>query len=341
MSERDLSRYDRQMILPDVGRAGQEQLLRSRVAVAGCGALGSFAASLLARAGVGYLRLIDRDFVERNNLQRQILYDEDDVRSGLPKAVAARDRLLRANSDLEIEAVVTDLDPGTALTALGGVDAIIDAVDNFEGRYLLNDVAIHLGIPWVYGAVISTYGLTMDIIPGQTPCLQCLLPQPPAPGTVETCATAGILAPVVGMIASLQVTECLKMLLGSQELSLGLRQVDVWEGELETRPIARNPECPACVHRRLEHLNAQTESRTVGLCGQDAGHVTVRDHTGISLPALAAALEPSAQVSLTPFLLRIAVEGCEMSIFPDGRAIIKGTTDPATARALYSKYVGV
>jgi len=341
MSQRDLSRYDRQMLLPEVGREGQERLLAGRVAVAGCGALGSLAAALLARAGVGYLRLIDRDFVELNNLQRQTLYDEDDVRSGVPKAIAARDRLLRANSDIEIEAVVTDLDPGTALAALGGVDVIIDAVDNFEGRYLLNDVAIHLGTPWVYGAVISTYGLTMDVIPGQTACLQCLLPQPPAPGTVETCAVAGILAPVVGVVASLQVTEGLKMLLGRDDLRLGLCEVDVWEGELETRSIARNPECPACVHHRLEHLQAQTESRTVSLCGQDAVQVTVRDHAGLSLPALAAALEPSARVSLTPFLLRIAVEGYEMSVFPDGRAIIKGTTDPATARALYSKYVGV
>ncbi len=214
-------------------------------------------------------------------------------------------------------------------------------MDNFEARFLVNDAAIQLGTPWIYGAVISTYGLTMDIIPGRTACLQCLLCETPPLGGVDTCATAGILTPVVAMISALQVTECLKLLLGSEDLHLGLRQVDVWEGEMEVHPIERQPDCPACVRRELAHLNAETESRTVTLCGQDAVQVTVRDHEGLSLQQLAAGLQASAEVTLNPFLLRVRAEGYEMNIFPDGRAIIKGTTDPATAWALYSKYVGI
>ena len=336
---RDLSRYDRQTIIPQFGREGQERLLQGRVVVAGMGALGSFSASLLARAGVGHLRLIDRDFVELNNLQRQVLYEEEDARQALPKAIAARDKLARINSDVQIEAAVSDLNPGTVLEHLGDADVIVDAVDNFEARFLINDAAIHLGIPWVYGAVISTYGLTMDIIPGRTACLQCLLQEMPPPGSVDTCATAGILAPIVATISALQVTECLKLLLGSEELQLGLRQVDVWEGEVELLPIDRAPDCPACVRRELDHLNAETESQTVSLCGRDAVQVSVNQ--GLSLDDLAEKLEPSAEVSLKPFLLQVRVEGYEMHIFPDGRAIIKGTTDPSTARALYSKYIGI
>ena len=341
MSERDLSRYARQTILPQIGREGQERLLASRAVVAGCGALGSMAANLLARAGVGRLRLIDRDFVELNNLQRQVLYDEGDVEEGLPKAAVAQTRLSRVNSGIQVEGAVTDLNPSNVASLLGEADVVVDAVDNFEARLLINDAAVKLGIPWVYGAVIGTYGLTMNIIPGVTPCLGCLFDAPPPAGEVETCATAGILAPVAAIISALQATEAIKILIGSPDVRRGLLQVDAWDGEMELTAPARRQDCRTCVRHEYVYLNAESASQTVSLCGQNAVQVVAQHGGRLDLKGLAHGLAATAEVKLNPFMLRILAEGYELNVFPDARAIIKGTTDPTVARALYSKYVGM
>ena len=314
---------------------------RSRVAVAGCGALGSASATLLVRAGVGYVRIIDRDFVETSNLQRQTLYDEDDVASGMPKAAIAAQKLQRANTSVRVEPRVADLTASSAEALLRDVDVIVDAIDNFEARFLVNDVAVKHSIPWVYGAVIATYGLTMTIRPGETACLRCLLPEAPAPGSVDTCATAGILGPVVECIAALQVTEALKLLLGrTDELCGGLAQFDVWDRELSVVDVPRQSDCPTCVQARYDYLRAESTAETVSLCGREAIQISVPRTQPLVLTELAARIRGFAPVQESPFMVRFCVDGREINVFADGRAIIKGTTDEALARKLYAEYVG-
>jgi adenylyltransferase/sulfurtransferase len=335
------SRYSRQMILPQIGAAGQQRLSEGRVVVVGCGALGSVSATLAARAGVGHLRIIDRDFVELSNLQRQTLYTEADVESGMPKAAIAAERLRAANSDVEVEGVVTDLTATNAESLLGGFDVIVDAIDNFEARFLINDVALKIGTPWVYGAVIATYGLTMNVLPGEGPCLRCLLPDPPAPGSVDTCATAGVFGPVVECIAALQMAEAVKLLLGRKEdLRRGLVEFDVWDGELRQTTVPRVPDCPACVRGDYEYLRASATAETISLCGRDALQIAMSRRDRLDLEDLANRLECDRPVKRTPFMLRFEAEGYELNVFSDGRAIVKGTTDETVGRILYAKYVG-
>jgi len=338
----DSSRYSRQMILPGFGAEGQERLRQGRVAVVGCGALGTVSAALLVRAGVGYVRLIDRDFVELSNLQRQALYTEADVESGMPKAAIAAERLRAANSEVTIQGIVADLTASNAEELLGGVDVLVDAIDNFEARFLINDVATKTGTPWVYGAVISTYGLTMNILPGEGPCLRCLLPNPPVPGSVDTCATAGVFGPVVECISALQVAETVKLLLGRKdELRAGLAQFDVWDGDLRVVTVPRVPDCPACVRHDYEYLRAVATAGTVSLCGREALQITVPRTQPLDLGDLATRLEASRPVRRTPFMLRFEAEGHELNVFADGRAIVKGTADETVGRMLYAKYVGI
>jgi molybdopterin-synthase adenylyltransferase len=337
----DQSRYARQVACLEIGRAGQARLAGARVAVVGCGALGSIAASLLVRAGTGAVRLIDRDFVELNNLQRQMLYEEDDVVSGVPKAVAAAERLRRANSEVKVEPVVADFHSTNAVALLSDCDVLVDAVDSFETRYLINDLALSTGTPWVYGALIGTYGVVMAILPGETACLRCLVPEPPAPGTVETCDTAGVIGPIVTAVASFQVTEVMKLLCGAREaLCDGALQIDVWDGEARRVKVARQPDCPACVRGQLTYLGAAHTSRTTSVCGRDAVQVSVPAGAGLDLPALAARLRAAGEVVENAFMLKMRVDGYELNIFPDARAIIKGTTDEVVARTLYARYVG-
>lgn len=334
-------RYSRQSILAQIGREGQERLGSASVVVAGCGALGAASANLLVRAGVGTVRIFDRDFVELSNLQRQGLYTEADVETGMPKAAIAAERLRAANSDVRVEGIVADLTPANAEQLLGGCDAIVDAIDNFEARFLINDVALTHGIPWVYGAVIATYGLTMTILPGEGPCLRCLLPNPPAPGSVDTCATAGVFGPVVSAVAALQVTEAIKLLLGRRdELRPGLAEIDVWDGEMRTTEIRRQPECPSCMGGERPWLRAVAASESITLCGRDALQIAAPGGVTLNLGDLADRLEVGRAVKRTPFMLRFEVDGYEMNVFRDGRAIVKGTTDETVGRALYAKYVG-
>ncbi len=344
-----LARYQRQMIFSGLGIDGQKKLLGSRVAIIGCGATGSSLANLLARAGVGFIRLIDRDFVELNNLHRQMLYDEQDVAEGLPKAVAAARRLRAINSDIEIDPQVTDFNPGNALSLVEDVDLILDGTDNFETRYLINDVALKLGLPWVYTGVVASYGMTTTFIPDgavdkigreATPCLQCIMgPEPPSGG--PTCDTAGVIGPIVSLMASISAAEAMKLLTGKGDINRGVITVDLWDVTLEQFGIAgRNPDCPACGRGEYHFLNAEMGSRAAVLCGRNAVQITV-PHTHVNLETIARRLEPLGQVQVNPYLLRAHIDDYEITLFPDGRAIIKGTEDPDQAKSLYARYIGV
>ena len=339
----DLERYSRQMQFAGFGEEGQRRLRASRVALVGVGALGSVTSSLLVRAGVGELRLIDRDVVELNNLQRQMLFDEEDARTGVPKAEAARRKLAAVNSDVRLDARIADLNPDNAESLLAGVDLILDAADNFETRYLVNDVAVKSGTPWIYAAALGSEGRVMTVLPAETPCLRCIFPDVPRPGESPTCESAGILGPVVAVTASLQSAEAMKLLAGRRDLlRQGLLAVDVWQGGFrETLASARRrPECPACGLRRFEFLEGSASTSGVRLCGRDAVHVSPPAGASVDLAVLAARLDRATIALHTDFLLRFRAEGREVTVFPDGRAIVKGTTDPAVARGIYSMYIG-
>jgi adenylyltransferase/sulfurtransferase len=337
-----LERYSRQMILPGWGREGQERLAGRTAAIVGCGALGSHIAAHLARAGVGHLVLADRDFVEWHNLPRQALYDEADAAAGMPKAVAAARRLRRINSQVQIEEHVTDVNADTVEELIRGADVVLDGADNFEVRYLLNEACVKQGIPWVYGGVLGTYGLTAAILPGETPCLRCLLGPMPPPASVPTCETAGVLGPMVAVVAAVEATEALKILLGRREdLLRSLLMIDIWTGDFE-RAQTQQPAagCPVCGQGQYELLTAEAGSVAVMLCGRSAVQVRPRPAPSLDLEALAGRLSGVGRVAVNEYLLRLEAEGKELAIFPDGRAIVKGADDEAQARALYARYVG-
>lgn len=330
-------RYSRQVRFEGIGPDGQRAFAGSTVAIAGCGALGSFQAGALARAGVGRLLLIDRDYVEWSNLQRQWLFDEDDAREARPKAAAAAAAIARINSAVRADAIVADLSPANAEELLSEAGIILDGTDNFETRYLLNDVAVKRGIPWIYGGAVGSYGLAMPIIPAQTACFRCVYPQ--APGGVQpTCETAGVVNTVTSVIASLQVSMALRFLAGDVPDGR-ISTVDVWTGALRTVPAAqRDPGCPCCARREFAALD--THSRApVSLCGRNAVQIHERERP-LDLAALHARLAPLGDVRANEFALRFFLPEYEMTIFPDGRAIVKGTTDPGIARSLYARYVG-
>jgi molybdopterin/thiamine biosynthesis adenylyltransferase len=338
-----LHRYLRQTRYPPLGEEGQQRLIESRALVCGCGALGSVLASLLVRAGVGLVRIVDRDFVETNNLQRQLLFDEADVAAQLPKAVAAAEKLRAANSEVTIEPIVADINPANIESFCDGIGVIVDGTDNFETRFLINDAAVHRGIPWVYGGCLGAEGRTMTILPGETPCLRCLMHDCPAPGTMPTCDTAGILGPIVSLVASIQALEAIKILSGRREaVSRTLTVVDLWTNQMRSINVARLREevdCPTCKQGEYPWLFGQAASRSAVLCGRNAVQLTYPD-VRLDLDALARQLANVGQVSRNPFLLRLRVDAYELTVFPDGRAIIGGTSDVATARTLYAKYVG-
>lgn len=340
----ETSRYARQMRFAPLGVEGQRRLLASRALVVGLGALGSVIANLLARAGVGHLRLVDRDFVERSNLQRQVLYDEQDAEAELPKAVAAQRHLQRINSTIQIEAVVADVTHLTLPPLLEGVDCILDGTDNFETRFLLNDAAVARELPWVYGGCLGAEGQTLTILPGSTPCLRCLLPEPPPPATTPTCDSAGILATVIGVIASLQANEALKILSGNvHAVSRTWTLVDLWENTLRQVQVAaaRSAACPCCGLRQFPWLAGQRGSQVAVLCGRNAVQLSFPERASLSLEELAHKLEVVGRVRRNPFLVRAAVDGYELTVFADGRAIIGGTQDVAEARSVYARYVGL
>ena len=332
-------RYSRQILFPGIGERGQEALLGARVALVGCGALGSFHAAALARAGVGSMVIIDRDYVEPSNLQRQWLFEESDAADALPKAAAAERRLALINSSIHVRGVVADLTASNAEQLLGRVDLILDGTDNFDTRYLINDFSVSRSIPWVYGAAVGSYGLAMPVVPGRTPCLRCVYPNPPQ-SAQPTCETAGVVNVIASLVASYQVADALKILCGQADrVEARITTVDVWQGG--TRQIAappRDPECPACGRRQFPYLE-ESSREPARLCGRNAVQVQEREQS-LDLAELKARLERIGEVRANEFAVRFFVPPYEMTIFPDGRAIIKGTSDAGLARSLYARYIG-
>jgi adenylyltransferase/sulfurtransferase len=332
-------RYSRQVLFAPIGEAGQQRLAASTVAIVGCGATGAAAAALLARAGVGTLILIDRDFVEESNLQRQVLFDEADAAAATPKAEAARRQIARFNSDIQVRAHVADLVPDNIHTLLGNAALILDATDNFETRYLINDYAVEQGHPWIYAAAVGAYAATMNILPGETACLACLFPKPPS-GPVETCDTAGILNTAVNLAASIQVTEALKYLTGARDaMRRTLLSWDLWQNERsEISAAAPNPECTVCAARDFAHLRGEGRPH-ITLCGRNSVQIH-EHHRPVDLAAAADRLRPHGEVRQNGLLLQFRRGPHTLTLFADGRALIQGTTDIALARTLYARFVG-
>jgi adenylyltransferase/sulfurtransferase len=339
MDAAERQRYSRQILFSGIGEEGQEALLRSHAAVVGCGALGSFHVSALARAGVGALTIVDRDYVEASNLHRQWLFEESDAAESLPKAAAAERHVARINSTVHARGVVTDLTASNVAELLGDADLILDGTDNFETRYLINDFAVSRGVAWIYGAAVGSYGLTMPVIPGRTACLRCIYPDPPS-GVQPTCETAGVLNAIVSAVASLQVADALKILSGHAGLVRGrLTTIDVWEGGIrQIEGLVTDPECPTCARREFPYLE-ESPRPPATLCGRNAVQIHDRERA-IDLVELKARLEPLGEVRANEFALRFFPAPYEMTIFPDGRAIVKGTSDTGVARSLYARYVG-
>ena len=334
-------RYVRQVQFPPIGPEGQRRLLESTAVLIGCGALGSTIADGLVRAGVGRLVIVDRDFVELNNLQRQMLFDEEDVLQQLPKAVAAARHLQKINSTVAVEPIVTDVHAGNVQDLIRGADVVLDGTDNFETRYLINDACVAAGIPWVYGGVVAASGMSMTILPGQSACLRCVFREPPPPGSLPTCDVAGIISPIVRIIGGVEVSEALKILTGSGRPNRGLLSVEVWDLSFEVVELGGpSPDCPTCGRGEYPFLRAETGTVAISLCGRSGVQVAPRPPVHLDLPALAERLRAVGQVTQNEFLLRFVNEECDMAVFPDGRAIIKGTTDPAKARTLYARYIG-
>jgi adenylyltransferase/sulfurtransferase len=332
-------RYSRQILFAGIGSDGQELIRQSTVAIVGCGALGAFQAGALARAGAGKLILIDRDYVEWSNLQRQWLYEEEDAREGLPKAVAAARRIARINSEVAVEPRTADLAPDNAAELLEGADVVLDGTDNFETRYLINDWCVDAAVPWIYGGAVGSYGLSMPVIPGQTACFECVYPEPPT-GAQPTCETAGVLNSITAIVAAWQTAAALKILSGhGADVASRITVFDAWAGT--TRQIGmpeRDPHCPACAQRSCRHLNGEGRP-PISLCGRNAVQIHDRKRP-LDLAALAVSLARLGTVHANEFALRFETGEYLMTVFPDGRAIVKGTTDPGLARSLYSRYIG-
>jgi molybdopterin-synthase adenylyltransferase len=332
-------KYSRQILFAGIGEPGQQRLLASSAVIVGCGAIGAAAANLLARAGVGKLRIIDRDFVEPSNLQRQTLFDEADALAALPKAIAAERKLRSINSSVSVEGIVADLSPSNAADLLAQFDLILDGTDNFETRFLINDFAVQNGKPWIYAAAVASYGLTMTIRPGATPCLACLM-ETQQQGLEQTCDTIGVLGPIVNLIASLEVAEALKLLAGRTEaLHDRLISCDIWSGHFQSVRIPRNPHCRVCARREFAYLHGEAQPH-ITMCGRDSVQIHERARV-LDLALLRNRLSPTvSDVRHNEFLLRFRVPPYEMTVFSDGRAILKGTKDPAVARSLYARYIG-
>jgi len=336
----ELERYIRQIIFPPLGEEGQRRLLESSVVIIGCGALGSHIANTLTRAGVGRIKIVDRDYIELNNLQRQILFDEEDIERGLPKAIAAAEKLRKVNSQVEIEPLVVDVHHRNVEEMIKDIDLVLDGTDNLETRYLINDACVKHNTPWIYGGAVASYGMTMNIIPHQTPCLRCLFAQIPPPGAIPTCDMAGILGAVPALIGAIEANEALKLLGGKGRLNEGLIHVDLWENTFEVFQVARQENCPACGQGRFEFLEAKEVAMVTSLCGRNAVQITPVTEVTISLPALAKRLQTIGEVTFNEFLLRFQVNDYLITLFPDARAIIRGTSDETVARSLYAKYIG-
>lgn len=335
-------RYSRQVLFKEIGREGQEKLGASRVLIVGCGALGASHAEMLARAGVGKLRIVDRDFVEFTNLQRQTLFKESDASDRLPKAVAAGARLAEINSDVEVEAVVADVNNSNVESLIDDCDIVLDGTDNFQVRYLLNDACVKHDKTWIYGAAVSSYGTTMTIIPHGTPCLRCIFQEIPDAGSAPTCDTAGVIMPIISTVSATQVAEALKLLVGDiDSLHGSLMQFDVWANDRQRIKLSGpDPECKCCGKGIYEFLDADVSEFAAVLCGRNAVQIAPAAPTEIDLAALAARLSSFGEVKENEYLVRFTLGENEVTVFHDGRAIVKGTDDISAARSLYARFVG-
>lgn len=342
----DFNRYSRQIRFAGIGEEGQQNISKGRVLLVGCGALGTVLADMLVRAGVGFLRIVDRDFVDLTNLQRQVLFDEQDVAEHLPKATVAAAKLGRVNSQVEIEPVVADVNPNNILSLIDGVDLILDGTDNFETRFLINDAALERNIPWIYGGCVGSHGQVLPIFPNETACLRCIIEAPPDPGMTDTCDTAGVISPAVHVVTSLQAVAALKILSGHRDLvSPKLAVIDVWDGtfrQLEVGQLRPANQCPACVQGKRDWLQGRSTSQSVVLCGRNSVQIAPGQPMTLSLDELVKGWSALGTVMKNPFLARLTVANPEydITVFKDGRAIIQGTDDLAIARGLYARYVG-
>lgn len=335
-------RYSRQILFQPIGKNGQEKFADARVLLVGCGALGASHAETLARAGIGFLRIVDRDFVEFSNLQRQTLYSEADANERLPKAIAARNRLTAINSEIEIDALVADVNYSNIEDLVKDVDLVLDGTDNFQIRYLINDACVKLNKPWIYGAAVSSYGATMTIFPTETPCLRCIFEEMPDAGTSPTCDTAGVIQPIITSVSAIQTTEALKILTGNADrLHRSLIQIDVWQNDWRKIKLTKpNADCECCAKRNFEFLDAAQSEFSAVLCGRNAVQIAPPKLTDLDLKALGARLKNVGAVKQNEYLLRLNLGEYELTVFKDARAIVRGTDDIMTARSIYSKYVG-
>ena len=335
-------RYSRQILFPAIGNEGQETLQQSRVLIVGCGALGCSHAETLTRAGVGFLKIVDRDFVEFSNLQRQTLFSESDAREKLPKAIAAKKRLAEINSEVEAEAIVADVNFSNIENLIKDCDLILDGTDNFQTRYLINDTCVKLNKIWIYGAAVSSYGTTMTVQPNETPCLRCVFEEIPGAGTSPTCDTAGVIQPIISSVSAIQTTEALKILTRNfDNLHRSLLQVDVWRNDWRKIKLGKpHADCLTCGQRNFEFLDAAANEFSAVLCGRNAVQIAPPNANELDLENLADKLKRIGAVKQNEYLLRLTVGEYELTVFRDARAIIRGTDDATTARVLYSKYVG-
>ena len=335
-------RYSRQILFREIGRAGQEKLLASRVLVVGCGALGASHAEMLSRAGVGKLRIVDRYFVEFTNLQRQTLFKEEDAEQRLPKAAAAKKRIAEINSEVEVEEIVADVNNSNVEALIKDADLVIDGTDNFLVRYLLNDACVKQKRAWIYGAAVSSYGTTMTIISGETPCLRCIFEDMPDAGSSPTCDTAGVIMPIIASVSAVQVTEAIKLLVGDTDsLHRSLMQIDIWSNDWHRIKLAEpNSDCICCGRHKYEFLDAETKEFTAVLCGRNAVQIVPPRPVALDLKQFAERLTAASPVKHNEYLVRFEIDGQEVTLFRDARAIIKGTDDPAVARSIYARYVG-
>jgi molybdopterin/thiamine biosynthesis adenylyltransferase len=335
-------RYSRQILFREIGREGQEKLLASRVLIVGCGALGASHAEMLSRAGVGKLRIVDRDFVEFTNLQRQTLFKEEDAEQRMPKAAAAKKRIAEINSEVTVEEIVADVNNSNIESLIEGCDLVIDGTDNFLVRYLVNDACVKSDKTWIYGAAVSSYGTTMTIIPGETPCLRCIFEEMPDAGSSPTCDTSGVIMPIIASISAVQVTEAIKLLVeDTASLHRSLMQIDVWSNDWHRIKLSGpNPDCKCCGRHEYEFLDAESREFTAVLCGRNAVQIAPPRPTQLDLRTFADRLNSSMPVKQNEYLVRFEIDGQEVTVFRDARAIIKGTDDIALARSMYARFVG-
>lgn len=336
-------RYSRQILFQPIGKTGQEKLAHSRVLLVGCGALGAAHAETLARAGVGFLRIVDRDFVEFTNLQRQTLYSETDAKDRIPKAVAAKNRIKEINSEIIVEEIIADVNHSNIESFVRDVDLILDGTDNFQIRYLINDACVKLKKPWIYGAAVSSYGTTMTIFPHETPCLRCIFEEIPDAGSAPTCDTAGVIQPIISSISAIQTTETLKILTGNADkLHKSLVQIDVWNNDWRKIKLGKpNTDCEACAKGNFEFLDAESGEFSAVLCGRNAVQIAPPKPSDLNLQVLAERLKTHGNIKQNEYLVRLTLEDYELTVFKDARAIVRGTDDISTARSIYAKYIGL